>query len=139
MENNATNNKKTIIIVAIIAVIVIAAGIVLAFTLKKEEKPKQEKPEEKEEMTPEEIGNTVNDIMLIGVELYNNGKYLEFPKDPNNGYYATLGKLKELGYTNADSLVMNCHDNDRVIYFDVDHIADYASGMPMMTIYDCSK
>lgn len=130
-------SKIVIIIIAVLGVALVVAGgfFVLSNRKKGEDKPKEE---EKKELTEEEKGNIINDIMVVGIELYNNQKYLELPKSETSGYYATVGKLKELGYTNANELVMNCKDADAVIFFDVDHPEKYQNGPPIMTMYDCS-
>lgn len=95
--------------------------------------------EEEQQLTVEDKGILINNLMVLGIELYDSGKYLELPKSNTSGYYVTVSQLKSMGYSNIDSLVMNCSDDHAVIFFDVDHIEKYSSGYPILAVYDCSE
>lgn len=134
------NNKLFCIFVAIFAVILLGVSITLNFTLFNKDKNKTSLPnEEKKELTVEEKGNKINGLMIIGVELYNSGKYKEFQQTSDLMYYVTLGELKALGYTDVEKILINCSDDDRIIYFDDEHLSEYSSKMPVLARFDCSN
>lgn len=83
--------------------------------------------------------NEFKDLLSIGVDIYDKEKYIHFSTDESNMQYVTKGKLREMGYTNIDMLVMdNCFDDDIVMYFDIYNVSNYISGYPIIPIYDCS-
>ena len=91
------------------------------------------------ELSVEEIGNMINDLYLIGLEIYNSNGYLDLPKS-GSMYYATKSKLRKMGYSNIDNLVQSsCLDSHSILFFDVDNLEQYFGGAPIMVVYDCSE
>lgn len=134
------NNKLFCIFVAIFTIILLGVSITLNFTLFNKNKNKTNLlNEEKKELTVEEKGNKIDGLMVIGVELYNSGKYKEFQQTSDLMYYVTLGELKALGYTDVEKILINCSDDDRIIYFDDEHLSEYSSKMPVLARFDCSN
>lgn len=136
-------NKKIInIITIILAIALITTGVTIGFismNKNKEDNPTPSNNEVQKELTAEEKGNRINDLMIIGLDLYNNDKYKEFDKNSDLMYYATLGDLKELGYNNVEELLIGCSDTDRIIFFDSEHPEKYSSNAPILINIDCRK
>ena len=142
-ENNASIKDKNNLLIPILAVIgilfIIGVGFVV-FVNKDESfnPPKIENKDPEKELTEEEAGVMINDLMLVGMEIYDSGRYVEFPKS-GSMYYATKGDLRKMGYANIDELVQpSCSDGHSVLFFDVENIDQYSGGYPIMTVYDCS-
>lgn len=119
----------------------IVTGVTLSLTLRKnkEDNPTPSKDEVQEELTAEEKGNRINELIIIGIELYNNNKYKEFDRSSDSMYYTTLGDLKELGYNSVEELLIGCNDTDRIIFFDSEHPEKYSSNVPILINIDCRK
>ena len=136
------NQKKINILIIILAIILIVTGVTIGFismNKNKEDNPTPSNNEVQKELTAEEKGNRINDLMIIGLDLYNNDKYKEFDKNSDSMYYATLGDLKELGYNNVEELLIGCSDTDRIIFFDSEHPEKYSSNAPILINIDCRK
>lgn len=132
-------NKRIVLIVIILCLVILTVIGVVVFTGKKETDNPKKDPVAKDELTVEERGNLMNELSKIALELYQNEKYLEFPKSNTSGHYATVGELKKLGYTDVDSYLRNCTDDHAVIFFDIDHMERYPDGYPFLTICECDK
>ncbi len=136
------NQKKNNILIIILAIILIVTGVTIGFismNKNKKDNPTPPNNEVQKELTAEEKGNRINDLMIIGLELYSNDKYKEFDKTSDLMYYATLGDLKELGYNNVEQLLIGCSDTDRIIFFDPKHLEKYSSNVPILINIDCRK
>lgn len=136
------NQKKNNILIIILAIILIVTGVTIWFismNKNKKDNPTPPNNEVQKELTAEEKGNRINDLMIIGLELYSNDKYKEFDKTSDLMYYATLGDLKELGYNNIEQLLIGCSDTDRIIFFDSEHLEKYSSNVPILINIDCRK
>ena len=136
------NQKKINILIIILAIILIITGVTIGFismNKNKEDNPTPSNNEVQKELTAEKKGNRINDLMIIGLDLYNNDKYKEFDKNSDLMYYATLGDLKELGYNNVEELLIGCSDTDRIIFFDSEHPEKYSSNAPILINIDCRK
>lgn len=140
-STSKANSKLIVSIIIILCLVILTVIGVVVFIGKTEKEPDNPKkdPAVKDELTVEERGNLMNELSKIALELYQNEKYLEFPKSGTSGYYATVEELKKLGYTDVDSYLRNCTDNDSVIFFDVDHMERYPDGYPFLTICECDK
>lgn len=142
-ENVVSKNEKNKFLIPVFIVIgvllLIGVGVVVLLNKDEEVKPPEiENKEPEKELTEEEAGLMINDLMLVGIEIYDSGRYLDFPKS-GSMYYATKGDLRKMGYTNIDELVQpSCSDGHSVLFFDVDNAEQYSGGYPIMTVYDCS-
>ena len=142
-ENNASIKDKNNLLIPILAVIgilfIIGVGVVVLVDKEKYvEPPKIEDKEPEKELTEEEAGLMINDLMRVGIELYDSGRYTELPLS-GSMHYATKGDLRKMGYANIDELVQpSCSDGHSVLFFDVENIDQYSGGYPIMTVYDCS-
>lgn len=137
------NKKKDIlipIVIVLLILVVIGVGIVVFLNRDVEiTSPKIEEKEPEVELTEEESGNMINDLYLIGLDLYDTGKYLNLPKI-GSMYYATKGKLKELGYKNIDSLVLeNCSDGHSILFFNLENETEGLIGEAISAVHDCSS
>ena len=141
MDNKEKNNTQILIpIFIVIGVLALIGGVVVVFLNKDKTvmPPKIENKEPEKELTEEEAGLMINDLFLVGIEIYDSGRHLEFPKS-GSMHYATKGDLRKMGYTNIDELVQpSCSDGHSVLFFDVDNAEQYSGGYPIMTVYDCS-
>lgn len=145
MEKKDKESKKKVLIPIIVVIVILCViGVVVAILLNKQNSGDEYKEPEyepiqmpQEDLTEEEHGNILNDILLIGIDIYDSGKYLELPKSDDVGYFATVSKLKEMGYTNIDKLLHNCSDGHAVIFFDVEHMENYIGGYPILTVHNC--
>lgn len=136
------NQKKNNVLIIILAIILIVTGVTIWFismNKNKKDNPTPPNNEVQKELTAEEKGNRINDLMIIGLELYSNDKYKEFDKTSDLMYYAGLGDLKELGYNNVEQLLIGCSDTDRIIFFDSEHLEKYSSNVPILINIDCRK
>ena len=138
--NSKKKNILILMIIVFVILIVVGVGVVVLVNRNKSiESPNINDKEPEKELTEEEAGLMVNDLYFIAVELYDTGKYVSLPKT-GSVYYATKGKLKELGYTNVDELVLdNCSDGHSIIFFDTENPNNYLSGYPISAVHDCSS
>lgn len=136
--NNKKNNLISIVIVLLILIVVGVGVVVLVNRNKSIESPNINDKEPEKELTEEEAGNMINDLYLIGLDLYDSGKYLNLPKN-GSMYYVTKGKLRELGYTNIDKLVLdNCSDGHSILFFNTEKENSGLIGDPIIAVHDCS-
>ena len=143
-EKKKKNVLVPIIIIGVVAVLSIIGVIaVVVINNKSNEKPKPpvvdydyDDDDEKVDLSEEEAGNMINDIILIAYDIYEKGTYTQFTKGPN-GHYATVGQIRALGYENIDSMVIGCSDGHAIMFFDVDHEEQY-QGYPVIVVHECT-
>ena len=132
-----TNKNKMILPIIIICLGLFLIGEGVYFNLSKEEDTKKkDNPTKhtKQELTVEEQRDVVNNLTMIGMNIYNSGEYLTFEKQDER-YYMTQGQLKERGH-DISKFVFNCIDTDPIIFFD----SNVEEGFPPISItYDCGR
>ena len=63
----------------------------------------------------------IDSLNKYGEEIYNNKEYLNFNKDKQGVYYASINDLEKLGY-DISVIDKECTLDEPIIYFDVDNI-----------------
>ena len=63
------------------------------------------------------------ELYYIAEKIYKEGTYKNYNKN-ENGYYLTLGDLKNLGHNFTDKIT-SCELNDAIVVFDIDHASEY--------------
>ena len=82
----------------------------------------------------------ISSLRDYGKEIYANGKYLNFDKDDQGVYYASINDLMNLGY-DTSIVDKDCNTYEPIIYFDVDNIMndEYYGYEPLVYIINCGK
>ena len=82
----------------------------------------------------------ISSLRDYGKEIYANEKYLNFAKDDQGVYYASINDLMNLGY-DTSIVDKDCNTYEPIIYFDVDNIMndEYYGYEPLVYIINCGK
>lgn len=141
---NETDIKNVSIPIIIVVVALLCLSLVLTVNNSVKDKPKDpdvnydydDEGKSKLNLSEEEAGNMINNIILIARDIYEKGTYTQFNKG-SYGYYATLAQIRTLGYENIDSMVIGCDDGHAIMFFDVDNKDKYP-GYPVMVVHECT-
>lgn len=79
----------------------------------------------------------IDSLNKYGEEIYNNKEYLNFNKDKQGVYYASINDLEKLGY-DISVIDKECTLDEPIIYFDVDNIMNNEYyDIPLIYIINC--
>lgn len=111
--------KILVLILVILGIGLITFGITINFQsgmLNDDNDSTSEKENSKPNLTDEEEGKLVSNLIEYGISMYEDGSYLQF-NELDDSYYITLGELKTKGYSDVEKMVYDCTDDDPIIYF----------------------
>ena len=110
--------KILVLVLVFLGIGLIVFGITINFQsgMLNDDDSTNEKENSKPNLTDEEEGKLVSDLMEYGISMYEDGSYLQF-SELDDSYYITLGELKTKGYSDVEKMVYDCTDDDPIFIF----------------------
>lgn len=137
------NNKVKIVIISFVIILALTLGGALGYfiasqTSSNDKEKESPKIKNVKEVTDEAIKNKINQLMEIGIKMYESGEYTSFKRNEKNKYYfLTYKDLKTNGYTSVESLLSKCPENKIIITFYDEKKAE--DQYPIYVNFDCEQ